>query len=157
MAIIVSGTPGTGKTTAAKKLARILGYNYLDTAKLIKKYKAYDSYDYKRKCFVVDTRKLNKMLISKIKENEYLIIDSHLSHYLPKKYAKHCIITKCTDLKLLEKRLKRRGYSKSKIRENLDCEIFDVCLNEAKEKKHNITVIDTSKRFDIKKIVRKLK
>ena len=36
-------------------------------------------------------------------------------------------------------------YSKSKIRENLDAEIFDICLNEAKEKGHSTFVIDTTK------------
>jgi broad-specificity NMP kinase len=46
-------------------------------------------------------------------------------------------------LKKLKKRLEKRNYSKSKIRENLDAEIFDVCLVEAKEKGHKIKVIET--------------
>jgi adenylate kinase len=70
---------------------------------------------------------------------------------LPKKYVDLCIVTKC-GLKTLEKRLKKRGYKKQKIRENLDCEIFDICLNEAKEKGHNIKIIDTTAGIDIAKI-----
>jgi adenylate kinase len=54
-----------------------------------------------------------------------------------------CIVTKC-NLKELEKRLKKRGYNKAKIRENLDCEIFDVCLNEAMKKGHKIKIFDTT-------------
>jgi adenylate kinase len=72
------------------------------------------------------------------------IIDSHLSHYLPKSYVDLCIITKC-ELKVLEKRLMKRRYSKDKIRENLDAEIFDVCLNEAKENGHKVIVVNTTK------------
>ena len=72
------------------------------------------------------------------------MIDSHLSHYLPPKYVSLCIVTKC-ELKNLEKRLKKRGYVQTKIRENLDCEIFDICLNEAKENKHKIKIVDTTK------------
>ncbi|MBW2996304.1 adenylate kinase family protein [Candidatus Woesearchaeota archaeon] len=155
MIIIISGTPGTGKTTLAKKLAKTLKYKHIDVKYLITKNKLQESYDKKRKCYVVDTKKLNKILIEKIKQDKNLIIDSHLSHYLPKKHVDLAIITK-TNLKVLEKRLKKRGYNKQKIRENLDCEIFDICLNEAKEK-HSPIVIDTTKGIKIKPILKKIK
>ena len=88
---------------------------------------------------------MNKILIEIIeKSKKDLVIDSHLSHYLPKKYVDLCVVTKC-DLKVLKKRLEKRKYSKEKIRENLDVEIFDICLNEAKEKGHKVKVVDTSK------------
>jgi adenylate kinase len=142
-AIVVSGTPGTGKTRLAKALAKNKNYEYVDVNKLIKEKKLYDSYDRKRKCNVVDIKKLNKFLIRLIGESKKkLVIDSHLSHYLPKKYVEFCIITKC-NLKKLKKRLEKRGYSKSKVRENLDSEIFDICLNEAKEMGHKIKTIKT--------------
>ena len=100
----------------------------------------------------------NKKISIKNKNNKTkkgIIIDSHLSHYLPEKYADLCIIAKC-NLKVLENRLKKKGYSKSKVRENLDAEIFDVCLNEAKENKHKIIVIDTTKDFSTNSISRKI-
>jgi len=137
MIIVISGTPGTGKTTLAKKLMKQLKYPLLDVKKFIKTKGLVESYDKKRKSDIIDIKKLNKELIkeiNKIKKQhspEGIIIDSHLSHYLPKKYVDFAIITK-TNLKVLEKRLKKRQYSKAKIRENLDCEIFDICLNEAK-------------------------
>ena len=80
-----------------------------------------------------------------------IIIDSHLSHYLPNKYVDLCVVTKC-DLKVLEKRLKKKEYSKEKIRENLDTEIFDICLNEAKESNHKIMIVNTMKGINIIKI-----
>lgn len=73
-----------------------------------------------------------------------LVIDGHLSHFLPHKTVDFCIITKC-NLKTLEKRLKNKGYSSKKVRENLDCEIFDTSLNEATELGHkHIIPSDTS-------------
>ena len=46
----------------------------------------------------------------------------------------------------MKKRLNLRKYNKAKIRENLDSEIFDVCLVEALENKHEVIVIDTSSK-----------
>jgi len=149
--ICITGTPGTGKTTLAKKLAKKLDFCYLDVNESIKKHKLYESYDKKRKTKIVDIKKLNKFLIKEIatikkfnKKYKGIIIDSHLSHYLPKKYADLCIVTKC-GIKELNKRLKNKQFHKSKIQENLQAEIFDICYNEAVRRKHNVIVIDTSK------------
>jgi len=175
--IIVTGTPGTGKTAIAKKLAKRLKYYYLDVNKLINKYKLSEGYDRKRKTRIVDIAKLNKKLIkiilffkkynfigdallsrqtfkktlkklnitkNKIKKHNGIVIDSHLSHYLPRKYVDFCIVTKCS-IEELNKRLKRKKFNKNKIQENIQAEIFNVCLEEAKRKKHRIIEIDTSK------------
>lgn len=161
--IAITGTPGTGKTTLAKKMAMKTGCKYVDVTKLVKENKLYDSYDRKKKAYDVDEKKLNKFLIKMILseiantperqslsgrrkcktfscETKCLLIDSHMSHYLPSRYVDLCIVTK-TDLKKLKKRLEKRGYSSAKVRENMDAEIFDVCLNEAKEEGHKIKII----------------
>jgi len=187
LVLIVTGTPGTGKTTLSKKLAKKLNFYYVDVNKVIKKYSIAEGYDRKRKTKIVNIKKLNKALINEINnykkliqsnikiipiKNKFnkkitikkinnikkfnkikkgIIIDSHLSHYLPKKYADLCIATKC-DLKVLKKRLEKKGYSKGKVRENLDAEIFDICLNEAKENQHKVLVIDTTKGINMKSI-----
>jgi len=151
-AIIVTGTPGTGKTTIAKQIAKEFSLEYVDVSKFIEKEGLKESYDSERKCMVVDTGKLSKVLIKLINKSEKkLVIDSHLSHYLPKKHVKLCVVTKC-GLKELKKRLKKRGYDEKKLRENLDSEIFDICLVEAKEAGHEIFVFQTDEPANIKQI-----
>lgn len=141
--IAVTGSVCTGKTTVAKKLAKKNKAKYVDVNKVIKKYKLSEGYDRKRKCKIIDVRKLNKILIKMIKgSKEDLVIDSHLSHFLPPKHVDLCIVTKC-GIKKLRSRLKKRDYSKSKIKENVDAELFDVCYNEAKELGHKVEVINT--------------
>ncbi len=182
--IIVTGTPGTGKTTLSKKLAGKLNFYYLDVNEFVIKNKLYDGYDRKRKTRIVDVNKLNKALVNEIlsikreasmrrfnknkliknkksedienkKIKNGIIIDSHLSHYLPSKHVDLCIVTKC-DLKELRKRLKKKKYDQLKIRENLDAEIFDICLNEAKENGHKLIVIDTTKGININAVSKKV-
>lgn len=144
--IIVTGTPGTGKTTVAKRLAKQKKAVYLDVNTIIKQYKLNKNYSKKWKSYMVDVDKLNKILIKIIQEHrkreQSLVIDSHLSHYLPKKYVDLCIVAKCS-LKKLRQRLKKRKYSEKKIRENMDAEILDVCLMEAIVNKHKIKIVET--------------
>ena len=159
--IVITGTPGTGKTTIARKLIKKLNFYNLDVNKIISKNKLSESYDKKRKTKIIDVNKLNKTLIFEIKnikkteEYDGIIIDSHLSHYLPKKYVDFCIVAKCS-INELSKRLKRKRFHKEKIQENLQAEIFDICYNEAAEKKHKIIKIDTTKGFNIDDIIHKL-
>lgn len=144
-AIIVTGSPSSGKTTIARKLARKHNYSYLNITSFIKKHRLSESYDMKRKCLVVDTKKLIPKLVKEISSSKKtLVIDGHLSHYLPKKYVKLCIVTTCS-LKTLNKRMKKRRYSGEKIKENLQSEAFEMFITEAKENRHKIKIIDTSK------------
>ena len=149
--IAITGTPGTGKTALARELSLFTHYELVDVASFIKKHRISKEYDKNRKTQVIDINKLNKALIRAVKAKitqkkgiKGIIIDSHLSHFLPSAFIDACIVTTCS-LKVLRKRLALKGYNASKIRENLDSEIFDTCLSEAAEK-HKILVVDTSKK-----------
>ncbi len=141
--IIITGTPGVGKTTLAKKFVK-KGYFRLN---LHDHYKEISTdYNRSKQCYDIDLRKF-KALVKKVqKEHDKIVIDSHIAHLLPPSMVDLCIVLTCSNLKKLEKRLVKRKYSKKKIRENLDAEIFQVCLVETKEKGHKIKVFDVCEK-----------
>jgi adenylate kinase len=151
MIIIFTGTPGTGKTTLAKELAKKLKIPYLDVNIILQEYNLRETYDKKDKTFIVDEKKLSKTLIKIILKSKDLVIDSHLSHYIPSKYVDYCIVTKA-DLKILKKRLEERKYPKNKIKDNLESEALDICLVDALELNHKVIQVDTTKN-SIKKCI----
>lgn len=143
--IIVTGVPGTGKSTLAKKLSLYLGYANFSVVKYLKnpknRAKVRAGYDRKRKSLIIDPEKLTSAMLGELKGNT--ILDSHLSQVLPKGKVRLCIVTH-TKLAPLKRRLEKRGYSKAKVRENLDAEIFDVCGDEAREAGHKVIEFDTT-------------
>ena len=149
--IAISGTPGTGKSTLTKYLEKKLGFKRLDLHRYYKQISS--GYNKSKQCYDIDLKKLEKLVKEKSKDNN-LIVDSHISHLLKK--VDLCIVLTCSNLKKLEKRLQDRKYSQKKIRENLDAEIFQICLNKAKERKHKIIVVDTGKRFSKEEILTKI-
>lgn len=144
--VIITGTPGTGKSTLAKILQNELHYDRLDLHQYYKQLSI--TYNKKKQCYDLDYNKVLPLVKEKIKTTKKagMIIASHIAHHLPKSLVTLCIVLTCSNLKELEKRLKKRKYNKLKIRENLDAEIFQVCLTEAQERGHEIKMFDTSER-----------
>ncbi len=144
--IAVTGTPGTGKTTLSKELSLLMKYGYVDPIKMFGK-KVMDGYDNIRRTSIVDPKKLVELLVGLIGKSseEGLVIDSHMSHFLPSKHVNLCIVTR-TNLKTLKRRLEKKGYPEPKVRENLDSEIFEICLTEAAEKGHKLLILDTTRQ-----------
>jgi len=154
--IIISGTPGTAKIKLAKELSVVLDYKYIDINNVIKAHNLSERYDKEDKCEVVDTLKLTEQLEKMIKHStRNLVIVGHLSHFIHKEHVDLCIITKC-ELKELKKRLESKGYDDNKVKENLDSEIFDVCLEEAREQGHEILIVDTT-HSTVNELVNKIK
>lgn len=140
--VVITGTPGTGKSTLAKRYVR-KGYTLLDIKKLIRQGKIPKGYDKKRKCWTVDPKTMNKVLLGMIKHIKgNAVIEGHISHLLPARYVDLCIVTRCS-LKTLHNRLRKRGYAKSKINENMESEIMEIILDEAQKMGHKIRVVRT--------------
>jgi adenylate kinase len=59
------------------------------------------------------------------------------------------------DPRILEKRLRNRGWNEKKIQENVLAEVLDICLSEAIDEygTHRVEQLVTS-RFDIERCVR---
>ena len=147
--IAITGTPGTGKSTIAKKLSLLLGYEYLDGNLLVKTAGLAEKYDKKRDTAVVDPSLFTRAVLkvgekAAKKGSKGLVVDSHLSHFLPCRSVNACIVLTCS-LEVLEKRMAKKGFKRAKIRENLDAEIFDTILVEASENGHKVVKFDTTR------------
>jgi adenylate kinase len=83
-----------------------------------------------------------------------IIVDSHVPGICPEKFTKQVFVLRC-DPRILEKRLRYRGWSEKKIQENVLAEILDICLGEAIDEygTHRVEQLVTS-RYDIESCVR---
>lgn len=129
-AIIITGTPGTGKTTLSKLLSEE-GYSFIEVGKLVKEEKLYDYFDEETDSYVVNDDLLNARLIELIAENSSsnpLILDGHVVE-LPPSYVTCCIVLRCS-IGLLRQRLMDRSYNAAKIDENIEAEIMEVILTD---------------------------
>jgi len=131
--LIVSGTPGTGKTTVSNNLLSYFKAKVISLNELAISEKLIVNYDTERETSVINEKKLVRHVIKLIKqyaklEIEFLIIESHFSDIVPKQYIDYVVILRC-DPDELSIRLKERKYKKEKIRENIQSEILGNSVN----------------------------
>ena len=144
MHIIVTGTPGTGKTTIAKALAHKLKLHYLNEHDFCARNKI-GKIDWKTGELVVPIPALQKALQKLLKKEKSLVLEGHLlcEARLPVDLA---IVITCNE-KLLERRLKKKHYSDEKLLENLHCESIKYCKYRALKNygKKKVLRMDNSK------------
>jgi adenylate kinase len=148
--IIISGTPGTGKTSLAKLMLKILNARIIILNELVIKEGLILGHDKMRDTSIINERKLLQRIKSIIKQykkeqNKYLIIESHFSDIIPNRFIDYVIVLRC-DPDELFKRLEKRGYSAEKILENVQSEILGNCVNYVINKgiKKPVVEIDTT-------------
>jgi len=137
--IIISGTPGCGKTSVANKLSKFIDTKTISLNELAVSGDFSFDYDSERKTYIVDFQIFLPYvikIIKKIKVNNprFLIIESHFSDIIPNKYIDYVFILRC-DPDELAKRLKKKNYDLNKITENVQSEILGNCVNYLVQKK----------------------
>ena len=135
MRVALTGTPGTGKTSVAKVL-RERGHDVLDMTQFIKDNGLREEYDAERDTYSVDVERLNDAL----SDMEDCIFEGHLAHFMD---VDLIIVMRCHP-DVLAERLRARGYSESKVRENVEAEILDVILCESVDSEIPTFVIDST-------------
>ncbi|HPS92421.1 MAG TPA: adenylate kinase family protein [Methanothrix sp.] len=134
MKIALTGTPGTGKTT----IAALLPYRAIDINCLVKGGMNLGK-DPDRGCLEADMDALAACLAELNSCKETVILEGHFSHH----FADRAIVLRLAPSDL-RSRLEARGYSASKIQENLEAEALDVILVEAAELCPRVDEIDTT-------------
>ena len=130
--ILVTGTPGVGKTSVAHKLASKLDAVYVGVTELVKKQKLITGIDENRQTLIADTEKVSKQLQEILAKAEgSIIIEGHyVVDVVPKKDVNTVFVLR-RDPRELKSALENRGYEEKKLWENLAAEILDVCLWDA--------------------------
>jgi adenylate kinase len=127
--IVITGTPGVGKSTVANVLVSRLDSQYISVGDLVKKENLIVEADEKRDTIVADMRKLRTRLRTILKKADGdIILDGHYVYDVIPKAIEPFVFVLRRDPIRLEAILKERGYDEKKIYENLAAEALDVCL-----------------------------
>lgn len=122
-----------GKTTLSEELASKTGLHHLSINEVVKKHdigeSSTDPDDPNTK--IVDEDRLLDVIENDLQEGGQ-IVDWHACDLFPPSLIDLVCVIRC-DNKLLYDRLKGRGYGEKKLQENLDCEIMEVLLQEARD------------------------
>jgi len=130
--IIITGTPGVGKTIVSEQLATKLGALHIDLADIVKREKLTSGYDTQRRTLVADTNKLAKRVQQIIKQCEgAIIIDGHYAPTVIRKAQVTRVFVLRRHPQQLKQQMEMRGFRGTKLWENLAAEILDVCLYDS--------------------------
>ncbi|WP_254767876.1 adenylate kinase family protein [Salinilacihabitans rarus] len=141
MRVAVTGTPGTGKTTATDLLAaRIEEFEVVHLNAVLEREGLYTEVDAERDSLVADL----DALAARFEDRDDVVIESHLAHHLD---ADRVAVLRCAPADL-ETRLRERGESEAKAAENSESEALDVILAEAVERHglDSVYEVDTTDR-----------
>ncbi|PVH98246.1 P-loop containing nucleoside triphosphate hydrolase protein [Periconia macrospinosa] len=131
--IVITGTPGVGKTTHAEQVAQNLGFKHISVNQIVKDEGFHEGKDEELGSWIVDEDKLLDYLeATSLSETGGYILDFHACELFPERWIDLVIVLRC-DSTVLYDRLTARGYKDRKLEENMDSEIMQVLLEEARE------------------------
>lgn len=144
MRIIITGTPGTGKTTAAKALAKRYKSKYINEHELCIG-RGIGRIDKKSKELVVLLAELQKAAKKVLVKEKDFVLEGHLVCEI--RLPVDLVVVLTCNPKTLEKRLEQKAYSDEKILDNLHCENTQYCFKKALETfgKARVLRVDNSK------------
>lgn len=137
-----TGTPGTGKTTLAKEVAQATGLNHIGIGELAKENNFYLNYDQELESYELDEDKVIDEIDDTMKEGGN-VVDYHGCDFFPERWFDIVFVLR-TDNTILYERLEKRHYNERKLQENIQCEIFQTILDEAKESYRSEIVFELS-------------
>ncbi|GAB3668933.1 adenylate kinase family protein [Halopiger thermotolerans] len=147
MRVAVTGTPGTGKTTATDLLESRLAEDdslpdleVIHLNRVLEDEELYTEVDADRESKIADLDALADWLEGR----DEAVIESHLAHHFE---ADRVVVLRCAP-GTLEERLLERGETEAKARENAESEALDVILSEAVDRHglESVYEIDTTDR-----------
>ena len=138
--IVITGTPGVGKTTTCTQLVSLTAstptpLKHLCVNTLVKDRGCHSGYDEELKTLIVDEDKLLDEMEKELEEEPDggFLVDWHACDLFPRRWVDLVVVLRCEETSVMYDRLKARGYERRKLDENVDAEIFGVVAEEARE------------------------
>ena len=130
--ILITGTPGTGKSTVSKLLSVELRGEHVELTRLVNEAGFSQGWDRTRSTTIADLKALRLALANIIgAASKPVIVDGHYSpEVVPRDKVTLTVVLRRAPWVLREK-LKARGYGARKIQENVEAELLGTCLVEA--------------------------
>ena len=129
--ILIAGTPGVGKSTHASEIAAMLGMKYINVNEVAEMDNLYAGWDSELESKVLDEDLMLEALEYLVRDGG-CVVDYHSCDLFPKSWFKAVFVLR-TDNTVLYDRLAKRGYNAVKLKNNIECEIFQELLEEARE------------------------
>ncbi|KAJ2000194.1 factor activating pos9 [Coemansia thaxteri] len=140
--ILITGTPGTGKTTTAEMVALAAGLEVVTVGDLIKQRSLHDGYHEE-----FDTYWLNEdKVVDEMEEmmaGGGMCVDYHTCEFFPERWFDLVVVLRADTTQVYD-RLESRGYKQNKIQENVECEIMQVVADEARESYSSDIIMELS-------------
>lgn len=146
MKIVITGTPGTGKSAVADILGKALGRRVVHVNDFAKREKLIIGKS--RGSYIVDLKKLKRKL-----EKIDGILESHLLCEFPLSNS-IVFVLRCNP-KVLARRMQKRKYLRQKIRENLEVEALDYCTIKSEKNYRKVYDVDTTNR-SVREVAKKI-
>ena len=147
--VIVSGVPGTGKSTLASRLVRQFHMRYTSLAELALEEGAWILYDRDRRTYHIDFVNVARALRRRVRESQRLLLEATelLTPWEAGVEPTAIFVLRCNPT-LLFKRLTAREWPLRKLVENIEAEFVGVVSWQAYRLfgDNRVCEIDTSKR-----------
>jgi adenylate kinase len=133
--LIVTGTPGVGKSSVSRQLSSRLHVELVSIGDLVKEEGLFIRADHKRDTLVADMEKVSNRINNIILHSSgMLVIEGHYAVDVVPTEAVKLVFVLRRDPEELRKILKSRGYKDGKVHENIAAEVLDICLYDAVER-----------------------
>ena len=131
-AIVITGTPGTGKSTVGRLLASRLGAALVELGELVAREGLHLGLDEETGSLIADLDALSSRLAGMMASarQPLVVVGHYAQHVVPREAVLRAFVLRKNPYELMEV-LRSRGYTGRKLYENLQAEILDVCLWEA--------------------------
>ncbi|MHA1613122.1 MAG: adenylate kinase family protein [Promethearchaeota archaeon] len=144
--ILLSGNPGTGKTSSANILEELFQYTILHLGDIVIQNDLYSEIDSERDAKIVDEDKLDQYLSSMFKKVAGKVIcEGHYADLVEHPQVSLAIVLRAHPETIIQ-RLSSRKYSQAKLRENAEAEFLGDCTSFMLEKEE---LIKSNRVFEV--------